>query len=848
MRSIANRLTRYVPSNVAAIVALVMAFSAGSIWGQAPGGNATPGAPVNASPSGNVSANATPQNVTPSNATPDKPEDEDDTPAEAKPSWLVVNFKGVAEGLQHLNWQFVALVGLVALWKPLRQLITSLKDAVPNRNIVLEISAFKLQLNERLSDGLDQGRQVFTRTPFELDEEVAHDGWPLVQDIKQQLTFSVSDSVATYWGRVDMVAAGKVQEMRAKLDTLTTALNSSPDAPPATVLAYAKSLEASRFREADKFATLIGRHKGLQKFLTNLKPVDGTSDDHRLILLAAGVAFSQADRWPEALATLNRIVWDANNQPLYLPAGAFWLAASYNSTLDNAAAQSVESPDFLTKIQVEIDRAVLLANAIEQKTDWHTPNVSLPHAYYIREVLKDLGLIQSLVADHLPLQHRKRLLDAARPYLERCAQTIDTEPPSPLDQNNLGDFYRQLGELVARGDEGWLAARSMFRMAHAEIDAALQKEPHDPAYINTHGLLLTAEKRYADAINTLSAYTAADAMGAGKGDRRQHVDNQLLIAKLEVAAHAADDPRGVAFALKTLESLDKFLDGADLDRDDRNNLRVQVAELLAFAYLMLPRGEMLAIAAFDRLITLEGWSPTSTTLLRTRVGHATARIRAAREQRRAGAPAQALTLRNQANRDVTQGRDQLKVLSTTESDGELRRRNIRSWMDLIGVSLLVAEEHFAARDLADAEALLKVIGEDLATVSTGAAGDPFTARYRRLTARHSLLTARLLIGHDPMLKSAETLTKAEELLRAVKGTRGDVECLAELEGGWLRLTSARLQKGDPDVDFIEAASAFERAVGLDVPAFRRAAAQALATAYAMRASLPRKKATEPASP
>jgi hypothetical protein len=192
----------------------------------------------------------------------------------------------------------------------------------------------------------------------------------------------------------------------------------------------------------------------------------------------------------------------------------------------------------------------------------------------------------------------------------------------------------------------------------------------------------------------------------------------------------------------------------------------------------------------------------------------------------------------------------MKKLPITDNDEELQRRNIGSWLDGVSIAQLLAEEQHAGHDEGGAADVLKQVGDDMAALAAVVPADPdhrSRATYRRIVARHALLDARLMIAKDKMLEADGTVTKAEALLRAARGVRGDVECLAELEQGWLRLTSARLQRGDPEVDFVHAAAAFERAVGLDVASLRREAARALALAYSMRASLPRQKAKPPAT-
>lgn len=847
-------LKRILPPNALAVVLVLTAFTGGVLWGQS---------------AGNVSGNATPATATPGNATTGDATAAGQAPVSTgtseeqaaqvpKPTQGFVNFESAVGTIREfvdiflkISWAFVALLALFFLRRPLFELLEELKSAVPTRGLSIDVGTFKLQLTERAPDGLDDVRQLFSRSPFELEDENPHDAQPLVQDIKQQLTVSVSDSVAQFWEKSDRAAAATVAVMRSEREALAALLATAPQPPQlrTAVLRFAKALEASRFREADRFAVIIESHDALAKWLDALEPADATTDeDDCIILLAAGVAWQQNDCWSEAIKTMNRVAWK-DEKPFYKPAGAFWLGASYNHLLDSLEGASVESPDFEEKLHAEVDRAKVLAKAIDAQ-DFSALSVQLPKGYYVREVNKDLGDVLSVVAEYLPANRRRQYLDEGTKYLEYCAQTILGEPPSPLDQNNLADLYRQLGDMANRTENGWQPARTMYRKAHAEIEAALAKEPKDPAFVNTYALLLASEGRYHDAILELKRYSEETALAANAQDQKQYGDNLLLGAKLEVAAHKADDPRGVAFAIKELESLERFLEGPthQIRQEDVDELRVELAELLAFAYLMLPRGESLALNAFERLTKLSSWRPSSTSELRSRVGYTTAILRSARQQRRYGSVAIAASLRQQAESQIAKVRALLKKLPIDAGDEERQRRNIGSWLDAMSVAQLLAEEHHASHEAGDAADMLKQVGDDVSALAAVVAADPdqrSRSAYRRIVARHALLDARLLIAKDKMLEAADTVTNAEDRLRAARGVRGDVECLAELEQGWLRLTSARLERGDPEVDFVQAAAAFERAVGLDVASLRREAARALAVAYSMRASLPRKKAKAP---
>lgn len=842
--------------------ALLSGLVAVTVWGQGPpagqgaaaAANASAGAPANSTPPAAAAA--------PAPAGRNASAADNSSPPQPLATFVTISntvSTAIATVLNGIGWSVVALLVLYTLRTQLQDLLKGLVKALPDRGITIDVGTFKLQLAERLVEGNDESSSLRSRSPFEVDEENPLDSWPTVKEVRPQLMVSVSDSVGKHW-ELYLGAKADAEQMRTDRDALKKACGSAGVTfvllRPA-LLSYVRSLEKARFREAKQLAQLLDEHEALRSGIGALAPTDPVSEqDDCAVLHAVGVAYTQADRWQEAMVALEKITW-SGAKPFYIPAGSVWLAANYNRLIDTLHTDALlDSDEVLTQVSAEIDRGQHLARAIElaSDADWANLKVAAPKGYYLREVYKDIGDAAGTIADHLStLSTRRRYLDQALGYLQRCVDTLLNEPPSPLDHNNLADLYRQLGDLARKEDGNVIEAARLYGLAHTHVALALSPPAKDaapdPFYLNTSAVLLASEQRYRQALNELENYTAAHALLSGESQEQyQYVSNLMLAAKLEVADHQADDPRGVVHATRILGRAEQFLGLSthQLPHDEVDELRTQVRDLLAFAYLQSPRGEARAKTVFEQVM-VPAWNPSTTAELRTRVGYLTALVRIARHERRLSSLATADALRHKASREIQPVFALLKKLAvTSDVPGDIRKRNIGSWLDAVAVMQLLAEEKLCGHDAQAARALVRVAGEHLVQlrgeVSPSGPGHDHgqTLLLKRITARHALLAARLIAEEDPTLKSATTLALAEETLLGARGVRAELDCQAELEQGWLRLTSARFRRGDPEADFLEATSAFERAVACDAPSLRREAARSLAQAHALRASILRK--------
>ena len=202
------------------------------------------------------------------------------------------------------------------------------------------------------------------------------------------------------------------------------------------------------------------------------------------------------------------------------------------------------------------------------------------------------------------------LLHQAEADLVECAAPIDGDPDSPLDHNNLADLYRQMGDAARRNGEPVAVQNAYYAKAHAQLDQACAVDPSDPAFCHTRAMVYFSQRRYEDALGALEQCNEGRADQASAGDIEQYVVNQMLAAKLLLAATPDDAPPDLARITWVLERARQFTHKYRLALgDNADDLLATVEELLGDAYLQWPRREAAAVDAFDRLSGLKSGGP-----------------------------------------------------------------------------------------------------------------------------------------------------------------------------------------------------------------------------------------------
>ncbi len=797
----------------------------------------------------------------PSQPGPSQRERVETKPEDTKPANpTVAAFAAVTKAVQEffagiissISWAVVALIVLVALRRQIIGVLHGLIAAMQERSVSLDVGAVKIQVAERGPESIDEVRPIYSPSPFELDEPLTEKALPLLSEIEPQSTFRVSDRVARYWTTKGSLAAAAdtMRLNREKLRAISADVTMA--AVAGNLLPYVRSLEAARFLEATQLASWLGDHHGVNDAILALKPTEISKErDDCLLLYATAIAFAQNEDASRAFVALDRLAWAAD-KPFYLPAASSWLMAAYHSLLANLKRTTpdvrVESPEVLDKIRALLDRADQLVNAIDGEADWNRFGVMASKGYYVREAHKSFGVVLSGVADQVSPPHRDQFLKKAALHLERCTQEIDGDPPSSLDQNNFADLQRQRGELL-RLDGKEHEAAALFGRAREAIDRAFQDgRPGDPLYHDTLARIYASERRFREAWMSLEEYSAVNAVRSNNPqDVEQYLDNQILASKLALVTYEGEVVRGLSVAAAILEGARDFLrrSGHLLNSESKvADHEAQVCELLAFAYLQIPRSEQPAAESFKRLFAIVAWRPGETKEVRSRIGWATALGRIARLHRLQISPATAAAFRKSAIDALKPAFAELEARKgdlTLPSPG--RRSSLGIWIDGVRAMQLLAEERFAGSEMTDARALAEAEAPLLATLEESVQqtrppdeNGPARAAVQRVVARHGLLSARLLFQTDPTLKQADTITKIELILTRVQGD-ALFECQRDLEIGFVRLTSAMWKRGDPSADYRESIAAFERAAGRDVPSLRADVIDALARAHALRPSI-----------
>jgi hypothetical protein len=748
----------------------------------------------------------------------------------------------IAGLLGGISWAVVALVVLFLFREKLLSVFMRLVETICERGGSVDVGTFKLHIAER-ADEMDEARPLFLPSPFDLEDDRGSDGG-LLWEIPPQYEYEASDYVGQYRERYlgGQAAANAMRQAFAAVE-LSCRNGEAFAALKPKLLAYVVALEEARFLEAAALVRLMASYTPLSDGIRSLRPTELLRDaEDFLIVHASAIALAQHGDVARSLELLNDIPW-RKDQPLYVPAGAMWLTASYHGLMARLRRDDkpLDTSEVLTNIREFVERANLLAEELK-KLDWTTVKLRAPKAYYTREFDKDIGDVLAIYAEHVALPQRGKLLLEAKEYLERCVQPNADEEPTPLDHNNLADLYRQLGALAGSNEAG-----NFYERAHTEIDAALpQNVTPDPTFHDTLALLLLAENRLDEAAAVLDPYLGDNRVERlCAEDRYQCIRNQILAAKLSVRRL---EDEGARRAIDILESTLRLIAKTRGElRGKADALDAEITELLSFAHLRLDDHQDEAVAHFDRLIKSAGWRPSPAAELRARVGRALALGGHARRERRHSSYGVAEALRARAAEDVRRITELLKEVKLDASQSPERLRTLEGlWLDAVRAIQLLAEELYAgheskaAQDLAGQELapLLAALGE---RIRSGAAVSDRRRVLRRVQARNALLRARLQLRLDPNLSAAETLPKVLESLQSARGAEAHLDCQADLEEGVVRLTAARLGTGDVEREYAKAVEALERATREDVPALRSETIRLLAHAYAMGPQIRRAK-------
>jgi len=761
------------------------------------------------------------------------------------PSQRMVNFVALLGAVQGLATAFLTLpvilgITTIVFRKQVGAACDAMVKAVFERGGTLEVAAVKVSLPERPAETVDDLRPVALSSLFDVTDEPARTASADVQSIAPQLTFPLSDRVAKHWESKPGQAA-KVAAMREALEELRaecTPQASFAEMRPA-LMAYARALEACRYREARILATLLDEYAELRHGIERMRPSDLRRDaDEFALLHAVGVAYAQdKTRWDVAFPFLDRIAWDETNV-LYARAGAHWVAAAYHDVLrkrEREIGRAVVSRVVIDEVEDVFNRGRQLLRALET---WDGRGAPVPPGYYLREIHKDLGSVSAIFAAHIAdIATRQRFLDLALPhYKATVLQLPGKETASSLDHNNFAQFYRELGDAARKaGDIG--RARDSYVKAHDQIRQAFDDErPSDPAYHDTLARLLLAEGRILEAHGALAEYTVAHARSRAPEELGDYFEIQILAAKLLLRLHEKQPAVGRAAAVQTLErvlaELGELRSG--LTADDAASVEAQIQELVGNLHLDPPAEVSLAVAAFERLLALDSSLETPTKKVRAHTSAALAFALAARMRRLESSPLASEELRKKAAKCVTAA---LEAFKEPDLLDDQRLAALQS-------AQLLIEERLAAHEDKDATTLAEAIAPFLSqlreTMDTGdIAPSDSTRLLRRLAARHALVSARLKIRGANGAAGPDEIKAIEDLLVPARGI-AQFSAEADLELGVFRLNAARAGGESAMAHWQAAIDAFERASQAAVPAMRAEVFRQVSHAYAIRGAISRK--------
>ncbi|HWZ63638.1 MAG TPA: hypothetical protein VNX02_11490 [Steroidobacteraceae bacterium] len=742
------------------------------------------------------------------------------------------------------TWAFVALAFLFLFSDKLRTLFDRVTDAIGERGVTLEVAKVKIQVSEPAQRDLYEDRGArFTVSPLDLDGDGSED----LEDtlvVTAQLTFQVSDDAACWWLEHHPEHAHLLEKTKEAFVLLTDKFGTATRLTDVMqeLVAFSRALEKVRFIDATRLKNLLEEKPGIRDELIALARSTQTDDD-RVAVHAGGAAYVHSSEWSLARDLLEPIAW-VDQQPGYLPAADTWLAALYLDGVEKALGQgSTTQNAFLNSVLGIADNVVLKAETILGQMD--SLGKASPYAgnmeYYRREVNKVLGTVASFRADYSQsLTERQRHLRRALQALLVCTATVGGEKPSPLDQNNLADTYRQLGRFD----------KDQYGKAHEEIRKALAKKPLDPTFLSTEALIYIDEWKRDRAWEVLRTVAPEKMAGADRQDAVQYLDNQILAAKV---VSGTDRPRVVRLhlAADTLESAMRFLDSkaAQLDSAEHQRLAAELNELLGAAYLGLPGYERRSVECYECLA--RRWGSLSTTAevrWRRRLGGVRAYTRLARVSRADFDYSTACSQRKLGRKVIKDNLGELDV-ALGVGNGQLGTLSLWQARVLLDTAMALqglAEEAFHGGEFGETKDLLaqkdKLIGE----LRDFREHDSIGTKVRLAGALTGLLRGWLAFQCDAGTYEPAVLTEIESNLLSARGQDARLNCQVDLALGEVFLAAALAGKAaDALSNYRKAIGALERAVAPEAPAPLRAdATRALVDAYVKQPAVQR-RAKEP---
>jgi hypothetical protein len=484
--------------------------------------------------------------------------------------------------------------------------------------------------------------------------------------------------------------------------------------------------------------------------------------------------------------------------------------------------------------------------------DWTAvPFAPRQSGYYKRELLKTLGTISSILAEHSKVPDEKiRQFKYAEETLTKCAEAagIDGELPSPLDHNNLADLYRQIGDW----SDAIEVRRRYYAQGHEKVTFAIKqsREP-DPIFYNTRAMIFAREQQPLKGLLTLQEYSEADAARGSWHDMEQYADNQRLAALLVGVLDVDSKKIYLPLATRILDDASRFVEAQahKIPENPRRRLRADIQELLGETHLKILGNESLAVAAFDRLFALD--TLQNEDLWRCRLKRATALTRLACAERRNFSSQVAAQHRRRADIDLDDVLAAINHFSLDSGTLLQRKRYCVLRLDTVATIHALAEENFAEGE--SEKALYLIEQETAVLLSIRAAlldqglqksfGVDLVKTHAQITSYEKyrgFLLGRIAIRSDPLLADEELIRKVENNFRAARGLNETLECRIDLEFGQLLLTAALAGKGNVRSLYEQSLSSLEAASLRNAPALRSEVLRALAEGYARRGAVARK--------
>ena len=834
-----------IPLAIASLAIGLGSFSARSQTPRLPNQPETPSA---TSTSASTQSPAPPAGATARGVSQGAPGSSSQQPVDRATSFVHAVNEVLAGILDH-GWPIVALVALLMLRKPLIGLLVAVTTAMEERGVNLDIGTVKVQVTERALDTSDDRLWRSSTVLFDFDGDSALERPTILKDIAFQLPFVVSQYVGEQWS---LSHPGDLAAMDLAYAALSEALargDKTPNVQP-KLESYARACERCRFFKAERFAGLLQEHAALAETVLGLSPRLPAAPEECLIVHTAAMAFAQRSQWADGMKALGRFE-QKDQRPSYLPVGDVWLACVYHDyllrSLKTDAAKRLDS--YLLELETTAEGLVAsgqkIAAEMDQVQKWDDFPISAHNVgFYKREIQKVIGTIAGSVAESADApEMRERLLDRAQAALELANATIDGEPPSPLDRNNLADLYRQ---------------RGYCDNALVEITKAFEdRSPPDPIFYDTLAQIHWRQGDQQRAINALRQYGETQARKGNLQAVTPYIENQMLAAKMLAASSSTNVTVKLAQAADLLESARTFVEeqAAQHKEWQADALRSQLDELLAFLYLGMQGYEGRAVEAFERLDAASRNDDTATERQwERRLGYANALTHSARASRRNLSSGLATARRVRAAnllKDATTG------VSVFGLDGSIRpQRRTRHFVLQINTVVALhdlAQEKFSAGEYKDARDLLTQEATILAALRERLSNEPplapvlgsdagsISTQIKLNDARRSFLLGRTMIQCDPGFSEAGMIGNARSALESARGNSATFDCRIDLVLGEMYLAAALATQGlDVLSHYENAVRFFELATTRDAPTLRSETVRALADVYARRSFVLRK--------